>query len=153
MPREHSDLFFRQPMQQAWALALLCSLGFITACGESAPTSNCVPATGTVLVDNVPAQGVMISLHSAVGGRSVAHGVSGENGEFVISTYAQGDGAEPGDYVVTCQWGTYNGLTQKYSDDRLKGKYANPKKSDIAWTLPADAPATPKRIELVTDKK
>lgn len=125
-------------------------LSILSGCGGSSPTSNCVPAAGVVLVDSVPAAGVMVSLHPAEGGRSISHGVSQQGGEFVISTYAQGDGAAPGTYKVTCQWGTYDPLARAYTDDRLKGKYSDPTKSDLSWTLSADESSAFQQIELVT---
>jgi len=117
--------------------------------------SDCVAASGVVFVDGELAEGVLITLHPIDGGPIVAQGVSGPQGEFVISTHAQGDGASPGSYLLACTWGTYDVASQTYCDCRLGGKYADPqhhpKNDPIAWTLAGDTDNVPKRIELTSD--
>jgi hypothetical protein len=92
----------------------------------------------------------MISLYPTTGGQSVSRAVSGPGGEFTISTYAEGDGAPPGEYQVTCIWGRYDAISRDYVDDRLKGKFNNPKKSEIIWKLDLDEESPARRIELKT---
>src|SRR5262245_41265941 len=65
------------------------------------------PVKGAVLVDGKPAKDVMITFHpkSEVGNRPyLPTGRTNEGGEFVLSTFVEGDGAPAGEYDVTVTW-------------------------------------------------
>ena len=130
--------------------AITLSLACFAACSPAPTTPPCVVTTGTITVDGQPTEGVMISLHPTAGGQSVSRAVSGPGGEFTVSTYAQGDGAPPGEYQVTCIWGRYDAISRDYVDDRLEGKFNDPKESEIVWELGPDGEASLRRIELKT---
>lgn len=111
---------------------------------------------GQVVVDGVPPdspikiichpQGEPDTTHP-----SISNGMTGENGLFELSTYEQGDGIPPGDYVLTFQWGKVNLVSMSYGGpDRLKGKYANPEKSPFKVTVTGDDPVDLGTLELTT---
>jgi hypothetical protein len=56
--------------------------------------------------------------------------VTGEDGKFVLSTYAMNDGAPAGNYRVTVRVPSGPGPLVK-SPDKLKGKYARPDTSGL----------------------
>ncbi len=107
----------------------LLALGWAGCAGRSLPT--CYPVRGKVLIDGRPAAGALVFFNPVEGGRPQAvkpHATTDAEGVFRLTTYHTGDGAEPGEYVVTLFWPDGN---DPDAPDRLKGRYANPKKS--AW--------------------
>lgn len=56
------------------------------------------------------------------------HGTVGDDGSFTLASYAIGDGAPAGDYAVTVVWRSLNPEGDAGGPDRLKGKFADPKK-------------------------
>jgi hypothetical protein len=78
----------------------------LVGCGQSAPPRVPVfPVQGKVEVNGKPAAGALVVLHPK--GESNAPPARAEvsaDGSFSTSTYAPGDGAAEGDYVVTVEW-------------------------------------------------
>jgi hypothetical protein len=69
------------------------------------------------------------------------------NGNFVLRTHTQDDGAEPGEYGVTVVWLGAAAGAKEFSlssesgggaTDRLSGRYGNPKEPKIKITIPAN---------------
>ncbi len=81
---------------------------------------------------------------------TVSSSVSGEDGAFAISTFEEGDGVPAGDYVATFTWGKLNMISMSYEGDRLKGRYADPKKSKIKVTVVEGEPTDMGKIELTS---
>lgn len=72
------------------------------------------------------------------------------DGSFEISTYQSGDGVPDGEYVLVIMWGAMNVMSRTYGGpDKLKGKYSDPKKSEIKFTVEG-APVDLGDIELST---
>ena len=102
------------------------------------------PVEGQVLVNGVPAAGVVVVFHPQGENADMADrpaGVTDENGTFRLSTSA-GAGAAVGSYLVTFNWPEEPKVdlkkksfatTRENSDrpDRLGGKYSNPKSSQL----------------------
>ena len=75
----------------------------------------------------------------------VHHGETGPDGKFHVGTYATGDGAPEGQYVVTV---VHCPLVQKGSDsvpgpNVLPNKYASPKTSDLRVAIVKGANTLP----------
>jgi hypothetical protein len=80
----------------------------MVGCGDGKPAA--VPVTGTVTYKKTtPPAGALVVFHAAnpdlekaIQGKPV--GRVDDDGKFRLSTYAEGDGAPPGDYGVTIDW-------------------------------------------------
>jgi len=92
------------------ASVLLAGLFFLSAgCGDSSKPAT-VPATGSVTYKKTkPAAGALIVFHPTdpalekkIGGKPFA--TVKEDGTYVLTSYAEGDGAPEGEYGVTVQW-------------------------------------------------
>jgi len=82
-----------------------------------------------------PAAGATVILHP-LGAADPAvpkpTGTVNEAGEFVLTTYKEGDGAPEGEYAVTVIWLTCRVLTfDPEETDRLKGRYDHPDRSPL----------------------
>jgi hypothetical protein len=61
------------------------------------------------------------------------------DGSFSLSTYGAGDGAPAGDYVVTIRWpGGHTPDGQEEPEDKLLGRYADPKRSKLKAAVKAE---------------
>ena len=61
-----------------------------------------------------------------------------EKGAFALTTYEKGDGAPEGEYVVTIQWrpkSTNPFNANKEGEDRLHGRYSDPKTSSFRFKI------------------
>lgn len=106
--------------------------------GVSAPRA--APASGTVLVKGRPVAGVKVTFHPQFSMGSVTFtpiGETNKEGRFTVSTGGAGDGAPPGDYVVTFELlrGGSDKNGQDIEVDAWKGKYADPAKSSFKVTI------------------
>lgn len=115
------------------------------------------PVSGEVFAGGEAAVGAMIYLHPdsphqlPEGARPISStGIVDESGKFVISTYASADGAPSGNYKATITWPKAVGITGRPDgDDRLRGKYGDPQKSEIVIEV-AETPVTVPRIDVAT---
>jgi hypothetical protein len=118
-----------------------------SACGPhiNAPTppnpKATTPVSGIVKIDGQPGHGVKVMLNPVSGvdaaNPTVTEGEADKDGKFVISTYGGGDGAPPGDYMLTFEWYDRTVIRIGGGDpkDQFKGKYA--KKTDHKLTVPS----------------
>ncbi|MEW4528733.1 hypothetical protein [Maioricimonas sp. JC845] len=134
----------RAPRLHGLYLLMLCTL--YVGCGEEGPYRKpTVPVTGQLVVDGAaPKTPVQITCHSLTGidreHPTFSKTVSGEDGKFAISTYESGDGVPPGEYAVTFEWKTLNLVSMGYTGpDKLKGKYSDPKTSEVQFTVTEDS--------------
>jgi hypothetical protein len=110
------------------ALGLLV-MAVVAGC-DSAPGKVAVyPVHGQVLYDGKPAAGVQVFLYptSAPAVPDIPanpHGVTGEDGRFALTTYADGDGAAPGGYQVILYWPVAEDEASESKEDRLLGWYS-----------------------------
>ena len=125
-------------------------------------TKETAPVTGQILVDGAPPpadSSIQIRVHS-VGEisevdqehPSVSSGGTGQDGKFELSTYEKGDGVPLGDYVLTFSWRKFNLMKKQYlGPDKLNNRYANPKTSDVKFSVEQpDEPVDLGVIELTT---
>lgn len=115
------------------------------------------PVTGQVLVDGKPAVRAVVTFHPAgphPDGKTYAPSTfTDDDGRFRLTTFEAGDGAPPGDYTVTV---VASYIFKDGQDipvkDLLKGRYADPKSSQLKITVreednalaPFDLKSTPK---------
>jgi hypothetical protein len=121
------------------AFALVCT--FAIGCGGGgikAPST--APVSGTVLFKGKPVAGVKVTFHPQFDMGSVKFTPNGETnkeGKFTLSTAAAGDGAPPGDYMVTFELlrGGSDKAGRDIEVDVWKGKYADPEKGERKVTI------------------
>jgi len=136
---------------------ILCTAALV-GCGQDRNPSRkpTFPVTGIILVDgDVPDSPLRIECAPVSEMDpdlfSVSFGLSNPDGSFRISTYESGDGAPDGEYVLTFAWtDTSPLLGETTRPDKLKGRYADPGKSDIAFQVEGQ-PVDLGLIELSTE--
>jgi hypothetical protein len=110
------------------ALALLCS-----ACSSGRKPVN--PVHGQILVDGKPAANAQVLFHPAEGGNDDLKptGQTDDQGYFHLTSYANGDGAPEGSYIVTVTWfRVYGGGGQEVVRyNALPQRYAAPQSSQL----------------------
>jgi hypothetical protein len=110
-----------------------------TGCGQR----DAYPVRGRVLYEGKPAVGAVVFLHPvdlSEPTRSRPSGRVGKDGSFSISTPNLGDGAKPGEYLVTVVWRAEAGPGDSEEDeDLLPARYLDPKTSGLRITVKAGA--------------
>src|SRR5258708_2011885 len=110
-------------MRRVW---FVCVCLCLVSCGSKQYGHQTFPASGKVLVNGQPAEGVEVGLRPVgdMGGSPyVPQGVTDEEGRFQLTTYVQDDGAPVGEYQVELSWPTFRRKTGN-GPDRLGDKYA-----------------------------
>ena len=133
------------------------SLWFSCGCGEDSsgpPRKETFPVVGKVLVDGQPVENLAVYCESLTEidkeNPTKSQCFTQADGTFKIGTYLSADGVPEGDYALTFQWGETNGFTRVYEGDRLNGRYGDPKKSAIKFTVEPGEPTDIGTIELTT---
>ncbi len=121
----HALLLRRLQTALALVLVVLCC----TTCNTN-KRKPVYSARGKVLVGTEPAKDALVVLYpmdeKEVEGPNPYGRVDG-NGDFVLSSYADNDGAPAGEYIVTIEWrplSTNHLGRQVEGPDRFKGRYA-----------------------------
>jgi len=108
----------------------------LTGCGG---TKKVYPVHGQVLVGkNKPAKGAVVVFHAADEDDNDARPVAtvDDKGEFVLTTYKNGDGAPVGEYHLTIIWPAPKRTPlDREGGDLLRGRYADPVTSQISFTV------------------
>ena len=111
--------------------------------------------SGVVLVDGKPAAQLAVKCYPIGGAKQEgipsATAFTDKDGKFKLGTYESGDGVPPGKYKLTFFWGQRNLISGRYEGpDKLKGRYANPKKSKFEITVEPGKPLDLGEIKLTT---
>lgn len=133
--------------------AWICGLLFVGGCGKAAPVTAEIrgelkTAAGT------PCGGALIVFHPQEPNRVNAAkpvAIAEADGSFVVRTFSDSDGAEPGNYKITVVWPQdKNAKEAKMSlsseggegggggPDRLKGAYGDPNTTKLGVTIKAE---------------
>lgn len=84
---------------------LLSFLCLSSGCSSGSGNPVCYPISGKVLFNQQPIAEAQVVLYPKTGSISpLPMGYTDEKGQFTITTWATGDGAPAGDYVVTVSW-------------------------------------------------
>jgi hypothetical protein len=134
-------------------MPLRCIVLFVAllaaGCGDGRPPV--YPAGGKVTVKGEPAAGALVVFHPRDPGREndpkpVA--TVRDDGTFTLTTFAAEDGAPAGEYGITVVW-NQKAKEKKFSlgdegggagQDRLGGRYGDPRKPQITVTVTASGP-------------
>lgn len=125
--------------------ACACGVMLLSSCGESG-REPVYPVHGRVVdADNRPAVGALVIFHpldmsSPEPLKPLAY--ADEQGAFALTTYERGDGAPEGEYVVTIEWRSKPAdpfAANKEGEDRLEGRYSDPKTSRLRFRIEKQA--------------
>jgi hypothetical protein len=116
---------------------LLLAAVVILGCGSKEQRVPVFPVKGGVFANGKPAEKALVIFHPLSDADPKAPRPTGEvaaDGSFTLSTYTAGDGAPAGEYAVTVSWAQGSssiGGDADSGDDRLGGRYVNPKTSGL----------------------
>src|SRR5262249_5873940 len=120
-------------------LTLAGVLMLLTSCGTG--RKPLYPVRGKVLVDGKAAKDVFVYFFppddTDPKTRTMPQAQTDANGEFSASTYVQGEGAPVDEYRLAFEWPMPSGVLKNNFNgpDRLKGRYADHKKSPHRITV------------------
>jgi hypothetical protein len=104
----------------------------VTGCaGSNSDRVKTYPVSGNIFVNGQPASGAVVECYAIDDPTLLPlrpHAIAGPDGAFKLTTYNTGDGAPPGTYALTVKWPAPPRPTQETGPDRLKGRYADPKR-------------------------
>jgi hypothetical protein len=128
----------------------------LCGCGKKEPRKPTFPVSGQVFFQKKPAVGAQVILHPLEEAdvsnwpTGYPRAEVGSDGTFQVYTYEEADGAPSGSYVVKIIWpeATRGQVEDAPSSDRLKGQYADPKKSPLPKVTVGQEPVTLKPFEL-----
>ena len=153
-------------MKRTQSFLLFCTLGCLAcvalcSCGgeETGPNIEKVPTypiSGQVTVDGSPVGNILVKCQTVGESKSGAvtptvSATTDAEGRFEIGTYTTGDGAPEGEYVLTFVWQERELLSGRFGgEDKLKGRYSDPKKSEIKVVVEKGKPNDLGAIALTT---
>src|SRR5258707_3850347 len=116
------------------------------SCGNR---NNIYPVSGKVTYKGSPASGATVFFHRQGVDPMNEHlimGIVQEDGSFELVCGALGKGAAPGEYDVLIEWKQVSGQSKgrpQHGPDRLKSRYADPKRPLLHATIEAKANSLP----------
>jgi hypothetical protein len=127
------------PVRWILTVTVLLAVGGVLFAGALMARPKCMahPAVGIARAGKTPLVGAQIRLHPrgmALPDDAVPTATVQADGTFALTTFTKGDGAPPGDYVVTVQWfrvakdGSVGG-------NSLPKRYASPTTSPLSVTI------------------
>jgi hypothetical protein len=138
------------PVRTLFAVGLLPVLLLLGGCRKDDGRLKSYAVHGKVTVDGVPAKRVYVFLQPTK--QPETHGIfpnaiTNDQGEYWVSTYDSEDGAPLGEYKVTAKWPRGEGLNvSSDSPDRLNGRFSDPSKSAITFTVKEATRAQPNEV-------
>ena len=122
-------------------LLLACMVLLLSSCGK-ADRKSVYSVRGQVFDGkNRPAVGALVIFHPVDRDdpeptKPLAY--VDDKGAFSLTTYESGDGAPEGEYVVTIEWRPKSAspfAANKEGEDRLHGRYSDPKTSNLRFKI------------------
>ncbi len=114
-------------------VGVVCCLCLASCSGKPNGEHPPYPTSGQLYVNGQPVKGARVVFHHLGdwGEKSIVpQAETGEDGRFVLTTYAAKDGAPAGDYKVSIHWPAYR-VGKNVGPDRLGGKYVNPQSTPL----------------------
>jgi hypothetical protein len=119
-------------------LAVVCLTALLPACGSG--RKPVFPVRGQILGPNQrPALGALVVFHPVNPDPAdpvKPLGRVDDKGRFTLTTYQEGDGAPAGEYVITVTWPVPKKTPfDAEGGDQLQGRYANPQRSALRFSV------------------
>jgi hypothetical protein len=129
--------FTRTARQAPWLAVLILALLASSCAGGRKPV---FPVRGQILdAGKKPAVGALVIFHPVpadLKDPTKPVGRVREDGTFSLTTYKEGDGAPQGEYVITITWTPpKKSPFDAEGKDQLTGRYANPERSSLRFTV------------------
>jgi hypothetical protein len=129
-------------------MSMIVATALLLACGSCA-NQGLYPVSGTVMYDGSPAVGAAVFFYHHGGDPMNDHmlmGIVQDDGSFEIVCGSLGKGAPVGDYDVVVEWkqptNQGKGLAN-HATDKLRGRYADPKRPLLHARIEAKANLLP----------
>jgi hypothetical protein len=129
---------------------VFCLTAVLTlACASCGNKNNIYPVSGKVTYKGSPASGATVFFRRQGGDPMNDHMIMGivqEDGSFELVCGSLGKGAPPGEYDVLIEWKRVTGQSKgrpQHGPDKLKGRYADPKRPLLHATIGAKATNLP----------
>ena len=127
-------------LRMNFACLMALVLLVLTSCSGSTgpkgpPTPKTTKVGGLLLFDGQPAPRGLVELklyekgHDPKPAQMIPRAIVGENGKYEFSSYADKDGAVPGDYVISIEW-LKMGPGTLFGPDKLLNNYNSPSNDD-----------------------
>ncbi len=122
-------------------LCLMAAL--VLACASCGNKNNIYPVSGKVMYQGSPASGATVFFRRKGGDTINDHTIMGivqEDGSFELVCGSLGKGARCGEYDVLIEWKQVSGQRKgrpQHGPDKLKGRYADPKRPLLHATVEA----------------
>jgi len=132
-------MVFNVHFQGRWAVGLVM-LAFWAGCREAANSAgNTVPAAGVVTLNGAPVTNAQITFSPRGQSGKAAFASTDGSGRFTLSTFADGDGAVPGEYDVAITKTVTEG--KEWTDEEIaaytaKHKGAMPPPPKVTYEVP-----------------
>jgi hypothetical protein len=136
------DNYMRKYVHPAiFVVACVCLAVLFSSCAKKS-RSQVYPVHGQVFdKNNKPAAGALVIFHPVdKNGPDSAKPIArvDEKGNYALTTYEKNDGGPEGEYIITIQWlqPPANPFgADKEGQDRLKGRYRDPKNSKLRFKI------------------
>lgn len=102
---------------------------------KAPPTPKTTKVKGVLMIDGKPAPKAVVELklyekgHDPTPTQMIPRCVVGDDGKFQFSSYGQGDGAVPGEYVLSIEW-LKLGVGGMFGPDQLLNNFNSPSNDD-----------------------
>ncbi len=124
-----------------FSCVLLCALLLLAGCSSSSgpegpPPPNTSQIGGVLLIDGEPPPLGLIEMKLYPKGRAPKPGeripkcIVGQDGRYTFSSYRDGDGAEPGEYVLSIEHLKMGGPGELYGPDKFGNNFNSPFNED-----------------------
>ena len=118
----------------------------LASCSGSAgpdgpPTPKTAKVGGVIMIDGQPAPIGLVELKLYPKGREVKPGEHipkcrvGKEGKYIFSSYRDGDGAEPGDYVLSMEYLKMGGPGELFGPDKFLNNFNSPSNEDARFQV------------------
>lgn len=118
-------------------------LAALAGCGKSDVIYEVVPVAGKITFDGKPPQGAVVMLTPVSPPEDDAVAPQGgvqADGSYKITSYTSGDGAPPGEYVVTVSWYKMDEKLGGPGPNVVPAEFTDPAKSKLKVTINQGAP-------------
>ena len=126
---------------RSWLICFLILAPFLlVACSRDTgpkipPTPKTTKVGGVLMFDGAPAPRGVVELklyekgHDPTSGQLIPKCLVGEDGKYKFSSYGAGDGAVPGEYVLSIEW-LIMGPGRLFGPDKLLNNFNSPSSDD-----------------------